>query len=462
MWVYIFTSMLCSLTVLFFLYALEYPHFYKLTHNAGSQFMIAVFGVGVGFSSYYHMYYDPLGAWQRTIGSVLVMGCIFLYGLHVLHFRFRVVTIGTIAVFAVVTIQNSFLVIAYNTFPYKSDILKEFLIWIRPLIYSLDFVFLGSIIRMFGGLDLVQKFKLNRSGNDSDLPYKKQPRREFLRVVHMILVVAISLAVLYEMWVLLKWITGNYTVKTLNYHSIRIGTIIIISIFGMSYMRIRNKAKRRRIITSANYVATYTGLLNKLSLEEKLYREAIENTLNKVEQYLELEDMESLKKLDQSFSELSSNLDASTYKFLMSLMPLDHKVIKGILASKFSRIKNCGVNFEVSIGDGIEDLSIAPVDLSRMIGILLDNAIEAAVESERKHIVFIVTRNDNEIEILVKNTYFGLPDLNDLYKNGYSTKGKNRGQGLGSFKKIVNRHKHVCSVLRIEKTFFVHGIKVLI
>ena len=73
--------------------------------------------------------------------------------------------------------------------------------------------------------------------------------------------------------------------------------------------------------------------------------------------------------------------------------------------------------------------------------------------------MLLITKRDTQVEILVKNTYSKLPDLNGLYKNGYSTKGRGRGQGLSSLKKIIKKYKQAELVLRAEKIYFVHGIK---
>lgn len=77
-------------------------------------------------------------------------------------------------------------------------------------------------------------------------------------------------------------------------------------------------------------------------------------------------------------------------------------------------------------------------DLLRCQGILLDNAIEAAAKNDGK-IRVILLQDMEELFIAVANNYDEKPNLGALAKSGYSTKGKGRGTGLSSYRRMVSR-----------------------
>ena len=84
------------------------------------------------------------------------------------------------------------------------------------------------------------------------------------------------------------------------------------------------------------------------------------------------------------------------------------------------------------------------VDISRCLGILLDNAIEAALESDKKSMDIAIIKKNTSIIIVVANSYNGdIPVISKLFKEGFSTKGENRGLGLSNLKEIINKYNNV-------------------
>lgn len=91
----------------------------------------------------------------------------------------------------------------------------------------------------------------------------------------------------------------------------------------------------------------------------------------------------------------------------------------------------------------------------KIMGILIDNAVEASINSKEKTLlIYIYEQCNGNIVISIENSYNTLLDIHDINKKGYSTKGKNRGLGLF----IANRTIEEEKLLRlrqyvIDKTF---------
>ena len=85
-------------------------------------------------------------------------------------------------------------------------------------------------------------------------------------------------------------------------------------------------------------------------------------------------------------------------------------------------------------------------EFARILGILLDNAIEASKDCDEK-IINIVFRDDlknNRQLIIVENTYQNKDvDLEKIFEKGISGKENHTGLGLWEIRKIVKKNSNV-------------------
>ena len=61
--------------------------------------------------------------------------------------------------------------------------------------------------------------------------------------------------------------------------------------------------------------------------------------------------------------------------------------------------------------------------------------------------------------MLVKNTYGETIKIHDIWKEGYSTKGEQRGIGLSNYNEILNKYDCVIRETRVEDSYFVQILK---
>ena len=85
-------------------------------------------------------------------------------------------------------------------------------------------------------------------------------------------------------------------------------------------------------------------------------------------------------------------------------------------------------------------------EFTRILGILLDNAIEAADECDEKN-VYVHIRNDkrhNRQLLIVENTYKDKNINTDkIYEKNYSTKPQNTGLGLWEVRQLLKRNNNL-------------------
>lgn len=130
--------------------------------------------------------------------------------------------------------------------------------------------------------------------------------------------------------------------------------------------------------------------------------------------------------------------------------------LKGIVYYKMASIKDNDVNFRTIISDKMyEEFNNFETKIyykvCKIMGILIDNAVEASINSKEKTLlIYIYEQCNGNIVISIENSYNTLLDIHDINKKGYSTKGKNRGLGLF----IANRTIEEEKLLRLRQYVF--------
>ncbi len=106
--------------------------------------------------------------------------------------------------------------------------------------------------------------------------------------------------------------------------------------------------------------------------------DAIVSSLNG---YIEHDDINGLK---QYFSEVKKDCKIADDLELINPRIINNPGIYSLLNNKYSKASNLGINFELEFFLNLSELDINIYYFSRILGILLDNAIEAAEKSKEK------------------------------------------------------------------------------
>lgn len=183
------------------------------------------------------------------------------------------------------------------------------------------------------------------------------------------------------------------------------------------------------------------------------------NILAALSGYLEDEDYSGLKKyFDEYIMPTNQKINRDNYR-LIQLSNVKQSSIKGILASKLIYAHTIGVDVYIDIIEEIDGIGINPVDFARIIGVYLDNAIEAVNECEIKEIKLNIVRGDNSITVTIMNTFIdhGIP-ISQYEKKYFSTKGVDRGLGLYNVKEILRQYKNIYKFTEIRDGYFVQTL----
>ncbi|WP_179088013.1 GHKL domain-containing protein [Paenibacillus sp. FSL R7-0273] len=167
---------------------------------------------------------------------------------------------------------------------------------------------------------------------------------------------------------------------------------------------------------------------------------------------------ETLNVVSRHILSLEQNLDQSIQESThLSRVRIDE--VKGLLLAKLSKAKGLQVSFTLEAVKDVTEVYMDRVDFIRCLGILLDNAIEAAAGCEGGFVKAALIQDQGRFVLIVRNSYADAPSVSEIWNNGYSTKGDNRGIGLYSYKTLVNRYGNVVTETVLEDGSFVQVIK---
>lgn len=134
--------------------------------------------------------------------------------------------------------------------------------------------------------------------------------------------------------------------------------------------------------------------------------------------------------------------------------------LQGLIHKKMSGMKSKDVKVYLQADENINELEFDKIsaqknkDLCTIVGIFLDNALEAAEMANQKNVSIILSRKKNDLIINISNTYKGTIDMSKIDEAGYSTKGDNRGYGLDIVKEIISKNKSMKNERQITGTIF--------
>ena len=98
-------------------------------------------------------------------------------------------------------------------------------------------------------------------------------------------------------------------------------------------------------------------------------------------------------------------------------------------------------------------------EILKIIGILLDNAIEALENEKNKFINIEISIKRNVFDIKIENSCSTDIDIDNIMKLGYSTKGKDRGYGMSLIKDILKQQKSIELSLNTTGSEFISNLK---
>ncbi|MEK4561407.1 GHKL domain-containing protein [Staphylococcus sp. FSL K6-3157] len=254
---------------------------------------------------------------------------------------------------------------------------------------------------------------------------------------------------------------GDIKFLVVMYAVLIITTAVLIVTISFSIIRqIQYKRNMREI---ENYYK-YTLQIEKINHEMRKFRHDYVNILSTMSDFIRENDMEGL---DQYFHEeilpMQDSMQMNAIK-ISGIENLKVREIKGLLTTKILQAQEKNIRISIEVPETIEKIEMPIINLSRVIGILLDNAIEASekiVDDPLIRIAFIKNEDDSVMFIVMNKCDTDMPRLHTLFQENFSTKGKNRGLGLSTLKELTDTTSNVLLDTTIDNNYFIQKVEIL-
>lgn len=203
--------------------------------------------------------------------------------------------------------------------------------------------------------------------------------------------------------------------------------------------------EKKQKIEEYKNLQEYTTKLEDLYQQMRSFKHDYINILATLDCYIEQRDFDSLdeyfhNKILPTGKQFSK--DTASLGRLANIQILE---LKSILYQKLMRASSLHLQLNIDIPTPLISIgSMDPIDLSRLMGIFLDNAIEAASDTEEKYLFCGLLQNEgNTIICLINSCNLKDIPIEKLYKNGFTTKDTGQGIGLSNAKEILNKYPEI-------------------
>jgi len=266
--------------------------------------------------------------------------------------------------------------------------------------------------------------------------------------------------------VLTLFFVGIYLDIVFKCHSIIPLSLVLICVLGLFFYIINSifiiffVSKLDNINLKLYEANEKIQFMQEFQDKAKAFKHDFANIVQGMDGYIINEDISGLKKYNSQFLEDTYELNSISI-FTSDL--INNPAVYSVLSQKYRKANNLGIklNFEIMINLNTLDMKI--YEFTRILGILMDNAIEAAKECSKKIInVSIIENQKKNIQILnIQNTYKDINiDTNKIFEKGYSTKEKNSGLGLWEVKQILKKNNNLDLFTTKDNQFFTQQLEI--
>lgn len=249
----------------------------------------------------------------------------------------------------------------------------------------------------------------------------------------------------------------HYPIQVLTVNGILVSVLVLSSavLFYILYQILLQNQQLALQQQEQEITREYMTQMEDLYQDMCSFRHDYKNILSTMEYYMEHKELDKLEEyFRQEILPTASSLPGQDF-ILGRLTQVQVTPIKSLLCSKLCSCQNKQIPFTLSIPKPVTHFPIDVLFLSQILGILLDNAMEAALQTEKPYLEIILLPQEEHIYIEIKNSTLPLTvPISELSRRGFSTKKGHTGLGLHTAQKLLAPLEHVQFSLEVQDTIF--------
>lgn len=236
--------------------------------------------------------------------------------------------------------------------------------------------------------------------------------------------------------------------------------LLAISMFVLLYSAFKQYQIKQREQEMRNF-ESYVTSLEQINQDMRKFKHDYVNILSSLRTFIDDKNYEGLHTYFYDHILEANHHEQLNEQAMLMLNNLKINSLKGLLTTKILQAQSYQVPLYIEIVEEISEIPVDPIALNRMVGIVLDNAIEAARDIENGEVRVAIINMNEVVLLVVSNTFDEKLNLkvHEIYKEGFSTKGENRGLGLANLRQIKNDLHNVSLNTKISPPYFIQEIE---
>ena len=203
----------------------------------------------------------------------------------------------------------------------------------------------------------------------------------------------------------------------------------------------------------------YNNTLRILHDNVRGFKHDFDNIVTTIGGFIRTNDM---KGLEQYYLELEDDCQRVNNLYILNPEVVNNDGIYNLLTKKYYEADSKDIKVNITFLLDLSKLNMKIYEFARILGILLDNAIEASSECEEKiiNLIFREDSKNNRQLIIVENTYKNKDvDTEKIFEKGISGKEKHQGLGLWEVRKLVTKNKNINLFTTKNDKFFIQQLE---
>ena len=193
----------------------------------------------------------------------------------------------------------------------------------------------------------------------------------------------------------------------------------------------------------------------------RCFKHDFDNIVTTLGGYIQTDDIEGLKKY---YSQLQDDCQRANNLYILNPEVINNPGIYNLLTTKYHEAEEKDIKVNLSFLLDLNKLNMKIYEFTRILGVLLDNSIDAANESDEK-IINITFRNEEKNHrqiILIENTYNKDIDISmdKIFDKGVSGKENHTGLGLWEVRKIVKKNNNLNLYTNKDENYFIQQLEI--
>lgn len=224
-------------------------------------------------------------------------------------------------------------------------------------------------------------------------------------------------------------------------YAVFIFACLIVGLFLMQFIAMytagqdKIKAQEETILQQQAHMA----LLEELQQEIRAFRHDFTNLFSGLTLQAQEGDLAGIQEFMKRTSGYFDEKLGNEISQMDGLSNIELYPLRSLLTIKLAKMRQHRIKGVLEVLRPVNrDQTMDADDLLRAVGILLDNAIEAAAE-QNGLVRVVLLQEERQLYLAVANNYEVTPDMTALTRKGYTIKGSGHGTGLSSYRRIVAR-----------------------